>query len=234
MIPEQLTERMKSICGSNLKAVILYGSAVAGDHAGRRSDYNVLVVLDRLGVTELNALSSVTRRWVNAGNPAPRLFTPQGLAGSVDLFPLEIADLQENHKVLFGQDLVKDFPLHQKNLRLQLEHELNGKLIQLRQHYLLAQGNPRQVTELLIRSLSTFLVLFRGALRLYQPKVPAQKMEALRELAKRMALPTRAFESIEQLKKGKQVPGLDSGKLFTEYLQAIETVVNAVDKLGRD
>ncbi len=232
MTQEQLTEKLKAACGPLLKSVILYGSAAAGDHTGRRSNYNVLVLLSQLGIQELKMLSEVAKGWVKVGNPAPLLLTPEGLKSSADVFPLEIADIKDSHRVLFGQDPVSGLPVRKENLRRQLEHELKGKLIRLRERYLLVAGNPRQVQELLIRSLSSFLVLLRGILRLYQSEVPVRKLEAVRALAKHLPLPTEVFETIDQLKRGKKIPGLDSERLFAEYLQAIESAVSALDKFS--
>ena len=231
MTPDALTERFKAICGTRLQSVILYGSVVAGDHLGKRSDHNVLVVLDRLDLQEMRVLAPVVRAWVNTGNLVPLLFTPENLAAAAAVFPLEIADIKDNHRVLFGTDVVGPLAVHAANLRLELEHELNGKLMKLRAQYLLVQGQPRQMTELMVRSLSTFLVLCRGALRLYQPQVPARKMEALAALARHTPIQTHVFETISQLKVGKKVPQAVPDDLFGEYLRAVESVVEAVDAL---
>jgi len=228
MTPQALTERLQAACGSHLKSVVLYGSAAAGDHTGKRSDYNVLIVLDQLGLAELRALAPLVRSWVKAGNLTPLLFTPTHLTRAAEVFPLEIADLKESHHILFGADVVSPLSVHAANLRLQLEHELNGKLLQLRSRYLLTQGHRRQVTELMIRSLSTFLVLCRGALRLYQPTVPAKKLEALGELAKHIPIYTQVFETIAHLKAGQRVAGHDPEELFAEYVRMIELIVDAV------
>lgn len=229
MTPAALAERLTVVCGAHLRSVILYGSAVAGDHLGKHSDHNVLVVLDRLDFEEVRTLAPVVRAWVTAGNLVPLLFTSEGLRTSAAVFPLEIADIKDNHRVLFGEDVVNPLAVHAANLRLELEHELKGKLMKLRAQYLLVQGKPRQVTELMVRSLSTFLVLCRGALRLYQPQVPARKMEALAALARHVPIPTHVFEAISQLKVGKKVPRIVPDDLFGEYLRAIESVVEAVD-----
>lgn len=230
MTPQGLTEQLQKRCGARLKSVILHGSAVAGDHTGRRSDYNVLIVLDPLGPEELKALAGPIRGWVKGGNPPPHLLTPAELVGAAKVFPLEMADLTRSRQVLAGQDLISGLPVHHDNLRMQVEHELNGKLMQLRQQYLFAAGNPRQVTELLVRSLSTFLVLFRGALRLYQSEVPARKMEAVRALANHLPIRLQVFEVIEQWKRGTKVPGIVPDEVFAEYLHVIESVVRACSR----
>ncbi len=229
MTPQQLTDELQTACGTNLRSVILYGSAAAGDHLGAGSDYNVLVALDRLGLDELKALSPPVRRWVQAGHPAPLVWTPESLAASAESFPLEIADIKDAHVMLFGADVVRDLPVHAAHLRLELEHELRGKLLALRQQYLLVQGRPRAVTALMTRSLSTFLVLFRGALRLYQQGVPAKKMAALEALTQHLRIPTEVFEAVHELKAGRRPAGDAPEALFAKYLQAIEAIVDAVD-----
>jgi len=233
MTPQQLTDKLRTTCGERLRSVILYGSAAAGDHTGKRSDYNVLVVLDRIGLDELKGLSKTTQSWVKAGNPAPLLFTEKRLAKSTDVFPIEISDIKRSHKVLFGEDLVSSLTVREENLRWQLESGLKSMIIGLRARYLLTKGKPRQVKELLIQSLTTCLVLFRATLGLYQPEVPAQKMDALRALAKHVPFDTGPFETIGQLKEGRKVSGVVPDVLFTDYLRMTEAVVDAVDDFLR-
>lgn len=230
MTPEGLTEKLKTTCGGLLRSVILYGSAAAGDHAGRRSDYNVLVVLERIGVPELRKLTGVTKQWVKAGNPPVLLFTPKELAESTDVFPVEIADMKDSRRVLFGEDYIRPLSADKGHLRVQLERELRSKLIQLREHYLLAAGNHRRVEELFVRTFSSVLALLRGMLRLYRAQVPLQKMEAARKLAEHVPFQVHVLETIDRLKRGEKVPGLDPDRLFSEYLQALETVASSLDR----
>jgi predicted nucleotidyltransferase len=229
MTPQQLTDQLRTACGERLRSVVLYGSAAVGDHTGKRSDYNVLVVLDRIGLDELRGLSKTTQSWVKAGNPPPLLFTEERLARSTDVFPIEISDIKRSHKLLFGEDLVSSLTVREENLRWQLESELKSTIIGLRERYLLTKGKPRHVRELLIQSLTTCLVLFRAALGLFQPEIPARKLDALRALANHIQFETRPFETIVQLKEGRKVPGVVPDELFAEYLRTTEAVVDAVD-----
>ncbi len=175
MTPEKLVKELKQACPAGLKSVILYGSAAAGDRVEKKSDYNVLVVTEDLGLGTLNAISKAVSAWAKAGNPAPMLFTKERLAQATDVFPIELLDIRECHTVLHGEDLVEGLEIDTKNLRLEIEHQLRGQLIRLRQSYLLTQGKPRAVADLMTQSLSTFLVLFRAALRLFEQEVPQKK-----------------------------------------------------------
>jgi len=230
MKPEKLTQELEAACGAGLKSVILYGSAAAGDHTGKQSDYNVLVVVEELGINTLNALSKTATAWSKAGNPAPLLFTKERLAQATDVFPIELLDITECHKVLFGDDVVDGLEISTANLRLQIEHELRGALIHLRQSYLLTQGKEKAVTDLMVQSLSTFLVLFRASLRLFEAQVPQKKFQALEKLAQHLTFDVSVFQTLEKLKDGSiKTKDVDVPELFSNYLKTVERVIDAVD-----
>jgi hypothetical protein len=230
MTPEKLVEDLKQACPTELKSVILYGSAAAGDHSGKQSDFNILVVTEDLGIKTLNALAKTASAWAKAGNPAPMLFTEERLAKAADVFPIELLDIRECHKVLHGEDLVQGLEIDTKNLRLEIEHELRGKLIHLRQSYLLTQGKSKAVANLMIQSLSTFLVLFRASLRLFEEQVPQKKFEALEKLSTHLAFDGTAFQTVQGLKEGTQkTKDVAVEELFNNYLKTVECVIDAVD-----
>lgn len=230
MTPEKLVEGFKAACPDGLKSILLYGSAAAGDHAGKRSDYNVLVVVDELGIDTLNALSKTATAWAKAGNPSPLLFTQERLAQATDVFPIELLDITECHRVLFGEDVAKGLTICTENLRLQIEHELRSSLIRLRQSYLLTQGKTKPVADLMVNSLSTFLVLFRAALRLLDTEVPQKKFQALEKLAQHLNFDAQVFQTVQALKDGsKPAKSVDVSGLFNDYLKTIERVIDTVD-----
>ena len=230
MTLKKLVQDLRSAAPSGLLSVILYGSAAAGDHVGNRSDYNILVVMEHLGLKELKAFSKTSSAWVKKGNPPPLFFTLERLKNSADVFPIELLDMKESHKVLFGENVLQEVEVCLDNLRLQLEHELKSKLIQLREGFLAVGGKPKHVLELMIKSLSNFLVLFRAALRLYQDAVPPTKMEALHALSERIEFDIEVFETIEELKEGRKKPRhVDPDDLFEKYLRTVEAVVDTID-----
>ena len=231
MTPERLTEELQPACGQALISVMLYGSAVAGDHVRGQSDYNVLVVLKQLEAAELSHLSPIARRWSARGNPSPLLLTPETFRRSATLFPLEIADMKESHRVLYGQDLLSQLTADPLRLRDQLDQELHGKLLQLRGQYLLAAGRPTALERLLVQSLSTFLVLFRGALRLYQEHIPHAKMAALEQLAQHVPVPLVVFRQVASLRSRHWPKGSgELERLFADYLSAVTAIVGAVEE----
>jgi hypothetical protein len=231
MTPEELTQRLRQAMPSGLRAVVLYGSAAAGDHLPGKSDYNVLVVADRLGPAELAALAAPSRAWAKAGYRPPLLFTPAELAGSADSFPIELMDIKQSHRILFGEDPLAGMAVSLDCLRVALERELKAKLLSVREQFLLTGGKPRQVVDLMTASLSGLLVLFRAALRLYQDDVPVQKVEALHALAGRVGFDPQVFLTVQALKEGRTRPReVAADSLFATYLKTVEDIVTAVDR----
>lgn len=230
MSPEQFTEQLKTVCGGDLHSVVLYGSAAAGDYTAKGSDYNLLVVLNTLFPAVLRRLAGPVAAWQRAGNPPPLLFTGRRLAEAADVFPVELLDMRDARKVLFGDDVIAGLQISAANLRLQTERELRSALIQLRRSYLSAAGNSRRLAAVLTGSLSGVLALFRAALRLYESPVPTDKFQALEKLSGHLLLPVESLRRIQAVKNGKlKLKKIDAEQLFEEYLSAIEAVVDAID-----
>ena len=231
MTPEQLAERLKQALPVGLRSVVLYGSAAAGDHVAGESDFNILVVAERLGTAELGALSAPAIAWAREGNRPPLLFTPRQLASSGDAFPIELLDMQQSRKVLFGDDPLASVTIDPAHLRLQLEREWKARLLELRERYVLTRSKPRRVVELLTTSLSTVLVLCRATLRLYQADVPAHKLDALRALAQRIGVEAEVFLTVHELKTGRRKSReVAAISLFETYLATVERIADAVDR----
>ncbi len=230
MTPEKLVEALSRSCDEKLVAVLLYGSAAAGDHVGRKSDFNILVVTTDLHRKTLAGFAAPTKAWMKAGNPVPLLFTAAGLRQATDVFPIELLDIKDSRKILYGSDPVADLEINTDNLRLEIEHELRGSLIKLRQNYVAVAGKPGKVVELMTDSLSTILVLFRAALRLYQDDVPARKIDALTALAEHIDFECEVFKTVQSVKSG-EIKGraIEAEEVFEDYLGAIEKVTESVD-----
>lgn len=231
MTPEQLVDQLKQARLEALRSVVLYGSAAAGDFVPKTSNYNVLVVVDRLGLAELDTLSKLALRWAREGNRPPLLFTPAELQRSADSFPIELLDIRQSHRVLYGEDPTVNVNADRAHLRLQLERELKEKLLALREGYLLAAGRPRPILRLLTSSVAGLLVLFRAALRLFQEDVPAGKLDALRLLAERIPFDPQPFVEVDDLKhRRRRARGVAASALFESCLKTVEEVVEAIER----
>ncbi len=231
MSPEELVEELKTALSGKLRSVVLYGSAAAGDFVPGTSNYNVLLVVDRLGLAELEVLTKPAVRWAKDGHRPPLLFTAGQLQAYVDVFPIELLDMRQSRRVLFGEDPLDGLTVSHEHLRLQLERELAAKLLALREGYLLTGGKPSRVLSLLTASVAGFLVLFRAALRLFQEEVPAAKTEALAQLAKHIPFDPQALLHVNDLKHGRRrAKDFTPPVLFASYLKTIEHVADGIGR----
>lgn len=229
--PEQLAKQLAEILPEKIRSVVLYGSAAAGDFVPGASNYNLLVVVESLSVAELDKLAPPIAAWIRAGNPHPLLFTQKQLFASRDAFPIELMDIRRSRRVLWGDDVLAELKVKPGDLRLQVERELTGKLLKLRARYMLASGNVDAVNQLMLQSLSTFLVLFRAALRVYEDTAPERKLDALHALARHIDFDTLPFERLFELKElTTQSSAAAVDVSFTSYLKAIESVAKAINR----
>ena len=134
MVPQMFVTRVCRALPERVLSVVLFGSAAAGDFIPGVSRYDLVIVLDRLGIDELDALAPVIREWRKAGNPLPLLFTPAKLQSSVDAFAIEFLDMQHDRRVLYGRDPIAGLKANPEHARMQIERELKGKSLALRDH----------------------------------------------------------------------------------------------------
>jgi hypothetical protein len=225
---EQFTEELKNLLGENLLSLVLYGSRAAGDHLEDYSDTNLMALVKQLDVPELLKISKAVAKWLKQGNPPPLLLTADHLRKYAEVFPIEISDIQENHRELYGQDPFAGIVLTRGGLKQKLEHELQGKLLQLKTRFMMTQGKEKAVRGLMTESISSFLVLLKNALWLYGEKPPIKKMDALQKLGQRFGLKTTVFETVELLKKGERIPNLPLAPVFEEYLKTLEAFTDKI------
>lgn len=230
MTLEELVSQLRVAFGQQLRAVVLYGSAAGGDHVPKKSDYNVLVLVDSLPADKLVAASAAIQAWSNGGNPAPLLLTMDEWHGSTDIFPIEYADILERHRVLYG-DLVMDMAVNPAHLRLQLEHEAMGTLLQLRRGALAAGNDPRQQLELLESSVSTVMVVFRALVRLKGEVPPADNVELTQKVAAAASLDATPFVQVIWHKRGEpKIRAQDIPRVLEGYLGGLQMLVRYLDQ----
>jgi hypothetical protein len=229
---DQIVERLKVALGDRLISVILYGSAATGDQQKGYSDLNVLCVLSEITPRELVHTAPIFRWWREQGNPAPLLLTRREFETSTDCFAIEFHDIRDQHRILFGEDVVQDLQIDDSFYRAQVEHELRAKLLRLRHKTAVVLGDRQLLSRLLADSVSTFSVLFRHALTLHGVEAPLPKREAIAKAAAFFNFNAEPFERLLDLRDGKPVgQDVDFEKLLADYMMQVSTVIDAVDRL---
>jgi predicted nucleotidyltransferase len=228
----EFISRLRAASGENLQSVILYGSAADGEFHPEFSNVNLLCILRETSFATLTAIAPAVEWWTRQKQHAPMVLTREELERSTDVFSIELLDMKQQHRVLFGDDVLSglDIPMHLH--RAQLEYELREKLILLRGRLLLSANSKKQLWELMLSSLSTFVTLFRHALIALGHAPPKTKRQAVQALAERVRFDASAFLQLLNIREHKtEAKQLDVNDVFARYLAAVQQVTAAVDKM---
>jgi hypothetical protein len=138
--------------------------------------------------------------------------------------------MQQHHRVLLGEDLLLGLQIPANLHRVQVEYELREKLLLLRRQMLLASGNRRQLWDLLVRSVSSFVTLFRHALMVLGQPAPVGKRETVQAIAEQLKFDAAPVYQVLDVREHKANPReIDVNDLFARYLTLVEQVTAAVD-----
>jgi hypothetical protein len=229
---DEFVSRVQKAAGENLQSVILYGSAAAGDFNPEFSNLNLLCILRDASFARLSAIASVVEWWHRHKHPAPLVMTREELERCVDVFSIELLDMQQHHRVLFGDNVVTGLRIPMHLHRAQVEYELREKLILLRQRLLLAEGKDPALWDLLLASFPAFATLLRHALIALGDDSPRSKREAVQALATRIQFDASALLQLLDIREHKaDRKRFEVKDVFTRYLAAVQQVTTAVDTM---
>ena len=229
---EEFARRMETALGGNLVSLVLFGSAARGTHVEGRSDVNVLAIVRDASVAALHAATPVVAEWTKEGQPAPLIFAEAEWRAATDVFPIEIEDIRDAHRVLAGRDPLEGLVTRRADLRTELEHEIRGKVLRLRTEYAAAAADGKALGRLLVHSAGTFFVLFRATLRLTGGAPPARHDALVREACAAAGLDASAFAWVLAALDGTKGPELAPyDPVAGKYVDAMEKLAEYVDKL---
>jgi hypothetical protein len=228
----EFLSRIRHAAGENLQSVILYGSGADGEFHPDYSNVNLLCVLRETSFAVLNELAPAVKWWTRQKHHVPLLLTHEELKRSADVFSIELLDMRQQYRVLYGDDVLQGLTIPMRFHRAQLEYELREKTILLRERMLLARGSKNRLWELLLGSLSTFVTLFRHTLVAVGDSAPRSKREAIQALASRVPLDPSAFLQLLDIREKKvDRKQLDVSDIASRYLAAVQQVTAAVDTM---
>jgi predicted nucleotidyltransferase len=210
-------------------AAVLFGSVARGDFIAGLSDINVLIVVDDGTPATLAKLHGPLHAWYEAGQMAPLLLTREEWNRASDVFPIEVVDLQDAHRLLRGADPISTLATNPVHLRLALEADLRGKLLRLRRGYVALHEDPVGMSRLLVSGSSQLVLLFRALHRLVGRDIPREREAVIRGAAAIAGFDAGAILAVDR-RRG-EGDWRASRAEYESYLGAVEIAVRFVDHL---
>ena len=227
---DEFVKRVREAGGTNVESVILFGSAVSGDFHPGLSNFNLLCILASSSFAALQALAPAAKWWDKQKQPPPLCMTRQELERSTDVFTIELLDIKQHHRILYGADVLSGLQIPMDLHRVQVEYELREKLMLLRQHVMMADGNDSRLWDLLLHSAPSFSTLFRHALIALDDSSTTGRRESLEALSKRFGFDTAPLLNVLDAREKKMDRSKwDVRDLAARYMTMVEQVTNAVD-----
>jgi predicted nucleotidyltransferase len=218
--------------GKDVVSIILYGSAATDEYVPKKSDFNFLVVLSQDGIHRIEDVQKYVSRWKKIEISLPLFLTKSYIEASLDSYPVEFFNMKAAYLVLSGEDILKSLAIRNQDLRLECERELKGKLLQLRQGFILTRSKSVLLKRLMVHSLVAFISIFRVLLYLKNKEIPGTKQDVLLGTCREFHLDEGLFSVLLSLRE--DVARLTKGQLIEtlkRYIFEIEKLVQAVDAM---
>ncbi|MBN2031538.1 nucleotidyltransferase domain-containing protein [bacterium] len=231
-IVDRFTEEIKGLFDKELVSIILFGSAATKDYMPKKSDINFLVVLTEKGIAQIEAVQKYIDRWKKRSIGIPLFLTKVYIKNSLDSFPIEFLNMKSAYEVVFGEDVLKDLTINRKDLRLQCERELKGKLLLLRQEFVMTRGKSKALRQLIHSSIITFVSIFRALLYLKNQEIPETKYKILMETCREFELDGGLFSILISLRGTRVKLSQDQlGEKCRRYIAEIQKLSESIDRL---
>jgi hypothetical protein len=236
MTLEKFAAGVAAAAGPRLVTLLLYGSAVRAA-TPPAAGANTLLLVDTVDDDLFERLTPPVRGWTAAGHPAPLILTAREWRDSADAFPIEYEDIREAHRILAGRDPWEGgqgVVVRRDHVRRQLEHELMGKLVHLRQAYAAYWHDRARLAAVIAGTCAGFFTMLRAVLRYAGRTPPAMPADLLRDAAAAVGFSAAELERLAvAASRDTPVTVAPDDPLPAAYLHAVARTAEHVHRLER-
>jgi predicted nucleotidyltransferase len=232
VIQREFAPVVREAFGSDLESIIIYGSYLKETFVPGVSDINVLVLLKQVDASKLAAFGKTAQRVVRRNRIAPLILSTEEFTTSADVFPMEYLDIVTTHKLVHGEDSTLELRLSREHLRHQVEHQLRGHLLSLRQLVVASSArrtSRRALRKELHRWCGSLSAILRGVLRLHAAEtIPGSDREIVSQLNKVTGLEPGPITELVESRSGSAI---DSRQLILRLVDRLGELVRIVDRM---
>jgi len=186
-----VVERLKPLFGAQPWSWTLTGPAAVGVPLRGRHKLHSVLLLAQVDFERLHELARDMPQLTRHGFAPPLTFTPDFLELSLDTFPLELLEIQQQHLTVWGDDRFTGLKFDARHIRHQCERELSTMSLAIRQALLASAGSRRKFLRHRLHAADGVTRVLRGMLWLKghpEARPPAQVVTEVQSVVGR-ALP---------------------------------------------
>jgi hypothetical protein len=226
---DRYAAEVRGLLGEDLLTVALYGSAAGEDFVAGTSDINTVIVVTAVNFSHLQRLAERLPAWRRAGFATPMVIDREFLAGATNILAMELYEIKERHRLLWGADPFERLAIDDRRLRDFAEYEARQELLKLRAAFIEHAGDRRRLRPLLRESLKTALMIARTLLRVRHMQVPPRLIATVERLE---AAHTQRFPTLHTLiavRAGSPWPPDHIDDVFRRYLDEVARLASLVE-----
>lgn len=230
-LPEALREpirgygqTVRSLAGTNVLSLTLFGAVAAGTFDPGLHTVRSVLVLQAVDLEMLRRFAKEGTRLGKARIGAPLIMTPEYIKTSVDTFPLELIEIQQQHLCLFGPDYFAGLTFEDPHVRHQCERELKTLLIGMRQAVLASGGRNKVLAEIETDVADRLMRTLRGLLWLHGHKEATPAVEVVAQIERALS---KDLPGIRGAINERGRHGWHEFKPLYEEVDALRTVIEA-------
>lgn len=200
---DNFIENLKGIFGNRLLSVFIYGSKASQDSVIPAHDTDIMVITDTLSGEDIRKCSKAAKNWIYEGrifkkavNPAPIFMSEKEWLNSADVYAMEYADIKENHRIVYGENLICDISVDKPDLRLECELQTKNLLMRFRNHYLLYSDNTAELQKSIVPVTKALNAIFKAVLRLKNIEVSKSPHENLNRVHEIFEIDKKLYEKL--------------------------------------
>ncbi|MDQ5985354.1 MAG: hypothetical protein CSYNP_01063 [Syntrophus sp. SKADARSKE-3] len=229
---EELTADYRRVFGAGLVSITLYGSGAGGAYVAGKSDLNFLIVVKDEAMNLLPRTLDIVAKWKKRRVAVPHIMTRKYILSSLDVYPIEFLNMQLQHVLVYGEDVLGDLSFKGEYLRLQLEREFKGKLLHLRQGFLETEGKDKAIRNLVRASLTAFLSAFKALLRLKDLDIPRDRALLIAAVEEAYGINREVFAKCLDIREGRDsLSKSEIAATFMAYVGEIARLCDEIDEI---
>ncbi len=218
--------------GTDILSIAVYGSAISSNFVPKISNVNILCIYKHINLDTLKSSLKIVKSGRKKNIVAPLFLTMEYIKSSLDTFPMEFLDIIDNHRVVFGDDLLSDLKVPMENLRLQCEQQIKSQILRLRQAFLENGTRQKVLKSIICETFNNMFPIFKSLLRLKKESIPNTYDEIIAKMNDVYKFDGQIFtDLLNDKKKMDKVVWKEVDRIFEEYIIRLETLADKIDKM---